>query len=116
MINKAALGRRRGREDELVELACDLMRRRQLRPFHIERCADEVLSGIVRPARVGEQIALELNVHQRRGEIPDRDDGEDDRDDWKRGFHCPPPLWGRTREGGCADLAGFRTSRTRWRE
>src|ERR1700733_4537134 len=90
MINKAALGRRRGREDKLVELACDLMRRRQLRPFHIKRCADEVLSGIVSPARVCEQIALKLRVHERRGEIPDPDQGENDGKDRKDGFHFPP--------------------------
>ena len=59
MVDEAALGRRRGREDELVEFARDLMRRGQLRPLHVERRADEVLGGIVRPARVGELVALE---------------------------------------------------------
>ena len=43
MIDEAALGGRRGREDELVEFARDLMRRGQLRPLHVERGADEIL-------------------------------------------------------------------------
>ena len=51
MIDEAALRGRRGGEDELVEFGRDLMRRRQLRPLHVERRADEVLRRIVRRGR-----------------------------------------------------------------
>src|SRR5664279_3968185 len=95
MINKAALGRRRGRKDELVNFACDLMRRWQLRTLHVERSADEVLRGVIRLACVGELIALELRVHDRRCEIPDADQSEDDGGDGEDGLHFAPPLRGR---------------------
>ena len=87
MIDEAALRGRRGVEDELIEFGRHLMRRRQLRPLHVERRADEVLRRIVRPAGVGELVALQRRVHERRGEIPDRDQRENDRRDGERGFH-----------------------------
>ncbi len=78
VIDEAALRGRRGREDELVEFAGDLMRSGKLRPLHVERIDDEVPGRIVGPARVGIGVALQRRVHQRRGDVPAREDGEDD--------------------------------------
>ena len=93
MINEAALRRRRSVEDELIEFRRDLMRRGQLRPLHIERRPNKVLGRIIGAPRVGELVALERRVHERRGDIPKRKDGDDDRGDGERGFDARRSFW-----------------------
>ncbi len=87
VIDEAALRGRRGREHEPAELGDDLMRPRQFRPLHVERIDDEILGRIVGAAGVGVDVALQRRVHQRRGDVPDRDDGEEDGRDGESGFH-----------------------------
>jgi hypothetical protein len=87
MVNEAALGGRRGVEDELVELGGDLMRRGQLRPLHVERRADELWGRIVGASGVGEKVALQRRVHERGGDTPDREDGDNDGSDREDRFH-----------------------------
>jgi hypothetical protein len=97
VVGKVARGIERIFEDRLVKVLRHLMRRRYHRPFEVHRSGDDVGEDVGLLLAL-EGIAHERGVHQHGGQVPQRDqNNDDDRDRRMLDKPSRAPIRGRDR-------------------